>query len=63
METKGRARHPSGSRNGRAVVTEDMVRAIRADARSQAAIGAEYGISQVQVSHIKRRIHWAHVQD
>lgn len=59
-------RHPHGESHGAAKVTEEMVRAIRAEATrgelSQAAIGAKYGISKWQVSNIIRRLQWGHVE-
>ena len=51
----------SGKNNSQAKLTEENVRAIRADARSQLAIAAAYGISQTNVGFIKRRITWQHV--
>jgi hypothetical protein len=56
--------HPEtqrGEQNGHSILTEDQVRAIRADTRSQAAIGADYGIAQAHVSRIKLRQNWKHV--
>lgn len=43
-------------------LTEADVIAIRADTRTQKAIGADYGISDTQVGRIKRREKWAHVK-
>lgn len=63
MEQKGRARHRFGSQNGRAKMTEDDIRAIRNDPRTQMEIAEDYGISQPQVGNIKRRIQWGHVPD
>lgn len=45
-----------------AKVAEDDVRAIRADTRSTTAIGRDYGLHPSQVSRIKRRVYWAHVE-
>lgn len=42
-------------------VTEDDVRAIRADNRSHSVIAAEYGMAPSNVSHIKTRKTWAFV--
>jgi hypothetical protein len=42
---------------------ESMVRAIRADTRTQAAIAREYRIGQATVSFIKRGHTWGHVKD
>lgn len=48
-----------GTRHGSAKLTEDQVRAIRVDPRPQQAIANEYGISQMSVSFIRRRVNWA----
>lgn len=61
MCSKGRS--PKGVRNGRAKLEESQILAIRADPRSQRTIGKEYGISRIQVRHIKRRIQWQHVNE
>ncbi|MEW6626581.1 MAG: HNH endonuclease signature motif containing protein [Pseudomonadota bacterium] len=42
-------------------ITEDMVRAIRSDPRTNFAIADAFGLSFQQVSKIKRRERWAHV--
>jgi hypothetical protein len=44
-----------------AKLSEDAVRSIRADERSQKLIAADYGIAQGTVSDIKLRKRWAHV--
>lgn len=56
---KGEAR---SARLGKAL-TDDAIRAIRADKRSMRVIGAEHGISAPMVHHIKHRRRWAHVED
>lgn len=58
---KGRQHSPKGEANPRAKITEDDVRAIRADSRYQAVIAAEYGISQTGVGRIKNNLTWRHV--
>lgn len=40
-------------------LTERQVRAIRADDRSNRLIAAEYGVTSVNISKIKRRVSWA----
>lgn len=50
-----------GSRCSLAKLTEEIVRAIRLDTRSQPAIARDYGITQSHVSRIKLRKNWAHV--
>lgn len=42
-------------------LTEDRVRAIRGDLRTQKEIAADYGISQTNVGLIQRRMTWKHV--
>lgn len=62
MAQKGRSLY--GERNARAVLTEKSVRQIRAllDAGlSQDFIAKTFGIQQMQVSRIKRRLHWKHI--
>ncbi len=52
---------PFGAANNQAKLTEEQVRAIRADTRVQKVIAWGYGISQVTVSHIKTRRLWRQV--
>jgi len=61
MYAKGRDRHPRGESLPFSKLTEDEVRAIRADTRAQVRIAAQYGIGQSAVSSIKRRETWKHV--
>lgn len=63
MESKGRSRHPRGSENGRAKLSDEQVRAIRSDSRTQMQIAADYDVSQVLISQIKRRVRWGHIPD
>lgn len=58
-----RNRQARGERQGLSKLTEDDVRAIRKDVRSQEAIARDYGIAQTGVSFIKRRKTWKHVKD
>ncbi len=51
-----------GAANGRAKLTEDDVRAIRADTRLLREIAEDYGIVNQQVSMIKSRQKWGHVK-
>jgi len=46
---------------GNSKLTEDLVRLIRADERSQRTIAAELGVDQTLISMIKLRKVWAHV--
>ena len=50
-----------GASHGRAKITEDQVRAIRADQRAHKVIASDYGISASSVTLIKRRVNWSHV--
>lgn len=47
-----------GENNPGSKLTINQIKAIRADGRTQAAIGIEYGISQAHVSAIKIGIKW-----
>ncbi len=58
-DAKKRQQH--GERHYKAKLTEDQVREIRKDTRSQIRIAADYGIVQTMVSKIKRREFWKHV--
>jgi len=63
MKQKGRSLY--GERNPYAILTEDGVRKIRQlleQELSQAKIGRIVGISQIEVSRIKRGLRWAHVR-
>jgi hypothetical protein len=61
MHAKKRERHPIGMAHGRAKLTEDDVRAIRADIRSQAQLSKLYGVTKTNIYSIKRRETWKHV--
>lgn len=61
MEAKGRSYHPSGEKHGRAKVTEDDVRTIRADCRPARILAKIYGIAHVNILAIKNRKTWGHV--
>jgi hypothetical protein len=54
---------PRGSNHGHAKLTEDQVRAIRADTRTQREIAEQYGVTMPNVSHIKTYKSWKHVSD
>lgn len=59
-----RVKHGTSNRGeqcGTAKLTSEQVRAIRADTRTQEAIAATYGIRASQVSRIKNRVRWAHL--
>lgn len=50
-----------GEAQGSSKLTEDEVRAIRADGRVQTVIAKAYGVNQALVSLIKNRKRWAHI--
>lgn len=58
---KGRQAFNRGVHNGRAKLTEDDVRAIRADPRVHAAVARDYGVSTTKVSQIRRGVAWRHI--
>ena len=53
--------HQCGEKNGNSKLTEDEVRAIRADSRSNAAVAETYSVSAMVISKIRRRKAWTHV--
>lgn len=62
-KAKGRVRwraHP-GVRNGRAKLTEDDVRAIRASRETNVVLAARYVVFDTLVGRIRRRQAWCHV--
>lgn len=63
MARRGRVGIHLGALNPKAKLTPGAVRAIRKDPRTNVAIGADYGVSNVAISLIKRRINWAHLKD
>jgi len=61
-DQKGRDYRPSNEKpHFNARLTDDDVRAIRLDRRSQYAIAKDYGIAQPTVNNIKRRTRWQHI--
>lgn len=59
--SKGRFVTTPGVKNGHAKLTDQQVLSIKNDDRSQSAIAADYGISQSNVSLIKRGTAWRHL--
>lgn len=60
---RGRAFHAKpGEAHHLAKLTDEDVRLIRADARLQREIAAQYGVSRQCVGGIKTRRNWAHVE-
>jgi len=64
MINKGRGRYrvSRGVDNGQAKLTEGQVRGICFATGTQQKIAERYGISQMQVSYIKRGERWRHLQ-
>lgn len=52
-----------GEDNAAAKLTEEQVRAIRRDTRSNKAVAYEYGVTPVHIWRIRNRIKWAHVPE
>lgn len=52
----------TGEAHGRALITEDDVRAIRASDMPARKIAVQYGISHGAVQHIRKRRSWKHVE-
>lgn len=65
-KAKGRAPNTTeaikGESNWNARLTEEKVREIRRDPRIGRKIAADYGVSDVMIGKIKRRVKWAHVK-
>lgn len=49
-----------GEKSATAKLTEEDVKKIRMDLRSQQKIANDFGVCQTQISRIKRRVRWAH---
>lgn len=65
MISKGRAVNPRGSAHGNAIVNEADVVEIRSLVKigmAQRPVAKRFGISQLHVSRIVRRLVWAHVE-
>jgi hypothetical protein len=56
-----RGQQVRGERQGSSKLSEELVRSIRKDTRSQSEIARTYGISQTTVHRIKSRERWKHV--
>ena len=54
-------RNAFGERHGKAKLTAEQVRCIRADAREYEAIAADYGVHPIYVGGLKRRVKWKHL--
>lgn len=62
MKNRWGPRGMVGEAHGRALVTEDDVRAIRASSLSIRALAKKYGISLGAIQHIRKRRSWTHVE-
>lgn len=51
----------TGESHGRAVVTEEQVRAIRASSASPAELAIQFGLSKGAIQHILKRRSWKHI--
>jgi len=58
---KGRRTVVRGMQQGNAKLTDQKVRTIRADRRTQKLLAARYGVSQALISLVKRRQAWRHI--
>lgn len=58
MAAKGRARPPKGDEHASAKLTAAVIPSILADTRSAAAIGRDYGVSDVAILQVKARRTW-----
>lgn len=59
---KSPEKRPRGEGHGRAKLTADDVRAIRADTRFQRAIASDFGVSQRAIWSIRAGKTWGHVE-
>jgi hypothetical protein len=64
MDAKGRRRAPDmhGTKNHRAQLTEDDVRAIRASPERGPVLAARYGVANAHIWAIRRRTFWKHIE-
>lgn len=60
-DRQAKQRQARGEGHAFAKVTEDQVRAIRADPRTNRAIAKDYGVFETTISGIKNRKTWKHV--
>jgi hypothetical protein len=58
-----KGRQAKGEAHRKAKLTAEDIYAIRADPRLQREIAADFGVSQTQVSRIKRHEKWAHLPE
>lgn len=60
---KGRQTRMRGERHGRAKLTDELVREIRASALPQHILAKRYGVNQSSICDVKRGKSWRHVTD
>ena len=60
-DRSAKGRTASGEAHGHAKLTEDDVRAIRKDSRTQEAIAKDYGVTHPLISYIKNKKIWRHI--
>jgi hypothetical protein len=62
---KGRSNHPRGSRNGRAILTEEQVLAIRTEFRphvvTRVTLAKQYGVSEGCIHGVLYGENWQHI--
>lgn len=58
---RGRTARQQGERNGASKLTDEKVRYIRSDPRSDYKIAKELGVSQTTVNRARRGLIWRHV--
>lgn len=61
MDAKGRRATFRGEANGRALLTEADVRAIRASTSAVSTLATEYGLTTRQIRNVRLRLSWRHV--
>lgn len=61
MVERGRGASNKGTSHGRSKLTENEVREIRANPRSERKIAADFNISPALVGYIRRRKLWTHI--
>jgi uncharacterized protein YerC len=61
--SKGWHRAAFGEDAGKAILTEEQVRAILIDPRPHTAIAADYGVKGATIGSIKQRVSWSHITD
>lgn len=63
MKRRNRTVYLRGNGHPNSTLTDDIIRSIRLDNRTQQAIADSYGLTQSYVGKIKNRKAWSHVDD